>query len=95
VTVELAVARSDRLEVGVRVGVGLRVREPVADLVAAGEDVLEALPRADPVTEGEAPVDLVADAEAVAETAIAAWGRPSLTKMDMVETMVGLPQQPL
>jgi hypothetical protein len=87
VTVALADARSDRLDVGLRVGVGLRVREPVADLVAGGEAVPDALPCTVWVAEGNAPVEMVADADAVADAATTGGGRPSLTKMDMVEVM--------
>ena len=79
VTVALADARSDRLDVGVRVGVGLRVRVPVTDRVAVGVAAREALPRDDMVAEGEAPVDLVAVALDVADAATAAGGRVSLT----------------
>lgn len=56
-TVALVDARRDRLDVGVCVGVGLRVREPVADLVAGGEAVPEALPCTVMVAEGDAPVE--------------------------------------
>ena len=89
VALELADARSDRLDVGVRVGVGLRVREPVLERVAVGEAVVEALPCTDMVAEGEAPVETVADTEDVAEAATAGSGRPSLTKIDRIELWVG------
>ena len=56
-TVALVDARRDRLDVGVCVGVGLRVRESVADLVAGGEAVPEALPCTVMVAEGDAPVE--------------------------------------
>jgi hypothetical protein len=95
VAVELADARSDRLDVALRVGVGLRVRERVADAVAGGDAVPDALRCTDTVAEGDAPVEIVAEADAVADAAATGGGSVSLTKMDMVEVMVGCPQHPL
>ena len=81
----LADARSDRLDVGVCVGVGLRVRERVAVFVAGGEAVLERLPCIVMVTEADAPIETVADAEAVADVATTDDDRASLTNMDKTE----------